>query len=321
MGGNSSEFDISVRSGIQVSSQIDTSLFQVFPILIKGSNWCYTTDNHKNIQIDKNDFSLTLREKKTTFDCVFNVIHGSPGEDGRLQGYFDMLSVPYTSSGVFCSALAFNKFATLRFLENFKIRSAKSVLIRNSQDVDHNSIIATTGLPCFVKPNNGGSSFGASKVLTITELKPAIENAIKENAEVIIEEYIEGRELTCGVFTTRKGADYLPITEIVSANVFFDYEAKYTHGLADEICPANIEKSISEKCQKLSLRINELLGCSGFVRMDYILKDNELYFLEVNTVPGMTKESIMPKMLKAAGIDSKIFFTDILLHTIQNAKL
>ncbi len=236
------------------------------------------------------------------FDGVFIAIHGSPGENGLLQGYFEMMGIPYTGCGAFCSALAFNKLACKLFLKNYNIPMAESVMIRKGEKPDPASIIKQTGLPCFVKPNDSGSSFGVTKVKNREELLPAIGTAFRESDEVLVEAFMDGREVACGVVKTKKKSIVLPVTEIISKNEFFDYEAKYTPGRSDEVTPANMAPDLSEKVRMLSSSIYDLLGCRGIVRVDFIIKGDTPYFLEINTIPGMTEESIIPKQSESAGI-------------------
>lgn len=297
-GGNSSEFFISLKSAENVANEIDKEKYNVFVIQIKGKEWTLINELNCGLIIHKNDFSFTDKGQKETFDLVISMIHGTPGEDGLLQAYFDMLNIPYTGSGVLASSLTFNKFYCNTFLRNFNIVNiAESVLIRKEQKYNPEDIIAKTGLPCFVKPNAGGSSFGVSKVKKIEELNTAIEKALKESDEVIIEEFIKGDEIQCGIFKTKNREYKLPLVEIVPENEFFDYEAKY-EGLSKEIIPARISQELSEKCQNITSKLYDVLNCRGIVRMDFILKDGEYWFLEANTVPGMTNESLIPQMIR-----------------------
>ena len=240
---------------------------------------------------------------------MFIAIHGTPGENGLLQGYFDMIKIPYTSCGAFCSALTFNKQACKLFLKEYSIAMAEAILIRKDETFDPVAITAKTGLPCFVKPNDSGSSFGVTKVKQKEELIPAIEIAFRESNEVLIESFIKGREVACGVVKTKNKTLVLPVTEIISKNEFFDYEAKYTPGKSDEITPARFPCSVGDEIQRLSLKIYELLGCKGIVRVDFIVVEDKPYFLEINTVPGLTKESIVPRQAEAYGISLEDLFT------------
>jgi D-alanine-D-alanine ligase len=301
-GGNSSEFEISIKSGTQVASYIDHSKYEVYPIVLRGKDWYWNNKKGERVPIDKNDFSLRHDGKHIRFDCVFIAIHGTPGEDGKLQAYFDLLNIPYTSCGRLTSALTFNKYFCKNYLAGFGIPIARSLLITDPSRVDHQHVIKELGLPCFVKPNEGGSSFGVSKVKHESELGRAIEIAFREDRQIVIESYIKGTEITCGLIKTRKGEMIFPVTEIVSKKEFFDYEAKYMDGLSEEITPARIPEEKRKECQELSSRIYSILQCKGVVRIDFILSGNRLYFLEVNSIPGMTAESIVPKQAAAYGL-------------------
>jgi D-alanine-D-alanine ligase len=314
-GGKSSEFKISLESANVVMNNLDKGKYNPYLIVIDGHNWKYN-DNNREVLIDKNDFSLILNNKKIKFDCVFIIIHGNPGENGKLQGYFDMLDIPYTTSGVLTSALTFNKFFCKKYLESFNILTAKSLMLTKNEELKIDNILEHLQLPLFVKPNNGGSSYGISKVKTIEEIMPAIKKAFDYDDEIIIEEYISGRELTCGVFRRNKQVEALPITEIISKNEYFDTEAKYEQK-SDEITPANVSSEITFKCQEISKIIYQKLQCKGIARIDYILKENNLYFLEINTIPGMTKESIVPKQAQIANINTMELY-NILIEEALN---
>lgn len=312
-GGDSSEYVISIQSGEQISQILDKNLFNVFQIHIKGKEWTFKADNGNIINVNKDDFSLEISGKKIKFDCALILIHGTPGENGILQSYFDLVKIPYTTCSAFTSALTFNKFATKLFVKEYGVKTAKSVIIRKKEKINIEEIISVVGLPCFVKPNNGGSSFATTKVKEAKELEEAIILAQKEDGnEAIIEEFIKGTELTCGVIKSPKIDYILPVTEIVSKKEFFDYEAKYTPGVTDEITPARISLEIEKECKALSSKIYDVLDCKGVVRIDYILKDNQLYFLEINTVPGMSKNSIVPQQVRYLGQNLTDFFTIII---------
>jgi len=310
-GGDSSEFEVSVKSATEVSN-ILYSKYITYIIMIKGSNWYWEDQEGRFHNIDKNDFSLITDEHRIRFDAVFIAIHGSPGENGLLQGYFDMMSIPYTSCNAFCSALTFNKQACKLFLKEYKIPMAFALLIRKGEIPDTKNIVKQVGLPCFVKPNDSGSSFGVTKVKKIEELLSAIEIAFKESNEVMIEAFMKGREVACGVVKTKNKAIIFPVTEIISKNEFFDYEAKYTPGKSEEVTPADIPAVITDEIQRLSSLIYDLLGCKGIVRVDFIIIDNKPFFLEINTVPGMTEESLFPKQVKAAGISFEDLYSMVI---------
>ncbi len=301
-GGDSSEYEISVKSAMEVKKALSVK-YKAYIIMIRGTSWYWEDQKGRYYNIDKNDFTLTIDGDRIRFDAVFISIHGTPGENGLLQGYFDILKIPYTSCGTFCSALTFNKQACKLYLKDYSIPMAGNILIRRGEEIDESLIIKKTGLPCFVKPNDSGSSFGVSKVRAKDELHSAIETALKESDEVMIETYMQGREVACGVVKVKGKSFVLPVTEIISKNDFFDFEAKYTPGKSDEVTPADMPEKVTNEIQDLSSRIYDLLGCKGIVRVDFIVIDGKPHFLEINTVPGMTAESIIPKQAEAAGID------------------
>ncbi|MDP4266313.1 MAG: D-alanine--D-alanine ligase [Bacteroidota bacterium] len=316
-GGESSENKISLESAKVVINNIDKDKYMPYLIVIDGIDWKLNIEG-KAVLIDKNDFSFTNNKTKVKFDCAFIVIHGNPGENGRLQGYFDMLHIPYTASGLLSSALTFNKYFCKKYLESFNILTAKSIILLKGDNFKTAKIIEELGIPLFVKPNNGGSSYGISKVKKGDELFQAIIDAFHYDDEIIIEEFINGRELTCGVMKRNNRISTFPVTEIITKNEFFDSEAKYEKK-SEEITPANIPQNISEECQELSRKIFEKLNCKGVSRIDYIWTGEELYFLEINTIPGMTAESIIPKQAEALGLNIKELY-DILIEEAINSR-
>ncbi len=309
-GGDSSEFEISVKSAQEVS-KILSPRYLTYVILIKGSTWYWEDPKGRYYNIDKNDFSLTPDEKKIIFNGVFIAIHGTPGENGLLQGYFDMLGLPYTSCNAFCSALTFNKQACKLFLKEYGINMANAVLIRKGEEYSLNNIIKEICLPCFVKPNDSGSSFGVTKVKKEGEMVAAVESAFIESDEVLIESFMKGREVACGVFNTGNKITVLPVTEIISKNEFFDYEAKYIPGNSDEVTPADMPADVTAEIQRISSYVYRLLGCNGIVRVDFIVIDNKPFFLEINSIPGMTKESLVPKQAVAAGMTLEELYSTV----------
>jgi D-alanine-D-alanine ligase len=268
-------------------------------------------------EIDKSDFSFTLNGKKYGFDYAYIIIHGTPGEDGLLQGYFEMMNIPYSSCDVQSSALTFNKFFCNNYLRSFNIPMAKSVLLHTGESYGTSEIIESLGLPLFVKPNAGGSSFGVTKVKVGEDLADAVNKALDESPEAIIEQFIDGKEFTCGVVRIGERKLVFPVTEVIPKNEFFNYESKYTPGMADEITPARISESLTLKIQSLSSQIYDLCSCRGIVRVDYILKDETFYFLEVNTVPGMTETSFIPQQIKAMGLNMSDLLTDIIYSGLK----
>ncbi len=301
MGGYSSEYQISLKSGNVVYQTLDKEKYNAYKIHIFKDKWVYVDDDENEQPIDKNDFSITLDNTKITFDCVFNAIHGSPGEDGFMQAYFDLISIPHTSCGMYQAALTFNKRDLLSTLKPYGIKSAESYYLNLGDVVNEDEIIAKVGLPCFVKANKAGSSFGISKVHEKGNLKQAIAIAFKEDNEIIIEAFLDGTEVSVGVIKYKGKTKVLPITEIITENDFFDYEAKYL-GKSQEFTPARISNEMAEKVNKTATLVYEILKMKGFSRSEYIFKNNEPHLLEVNTVPGLTKESILPQQAKTAGI-------------------
>lgn len=301
MGGFSSEYEISLRSGQVVYETLDPSKFTAFRIHIFKDKWVYVDHNNNEHPIDKNDFSLTVDGQKTNFDCVFNAIHGTPGEDGFMQGYLELLKMPYTSCNMYQAALTFNKRDCLSALKPYGIKTAISYYVNLGDAIDEDAIIAKVGLPCFVKANKAGSSFGISKVYKKEEFNKALEVAFKEDDEVIIESFLDGVEVSVGVITYKDEVTVLPITEIVSENDFFDYQAKYL-GKSQEITPARLTEDQEQKVRTVAKKIYEVLKMKGFSRSEFIFKDGEPHFLEINTVPGMTPASILPQQAAAANI-------------------
>lgn len=310
-GGYSSEIIISEKSKDGVMSFIDENRYNKYPILITKEKWCAIIDNSE-YPIDKNDFSFSLNGAKITIDCAYITIHGTPGENGLLQGYFDMLDIPHTTCSVEAAAISFNKFACNTYLKGFGVAVADSVLLRKGNAYNGTDIIKSLGLPCFVKPNAGGSSFGISKVSDANDIDAAIEKAFSESNEVIIEQFVGGTEVTCGLFKTQKEQVILPLTEVVSKNEFFDFEAKYTASKVEEITPARIEIKVRDRIQSISSLIYDILGCKGIVRIDYIISDKKIFMLEVNTTPGMTATSFIPQQIKAAKRNISEDFTSII---------
>lgn len=311
-GGNSSEYVISVKSADTIIANIDTEKYSITRVEIRDLEWSAVLSEELRVPIDKNDFSYNDGVRKITFDAALIIIHGDPGEDGKLQGYFEMLQIPYTSSDVLSSATTFSKHFTKQYLKSYGIKSAEWIMLSQRLGYDLSEVESQIGFPCFVKPNNAGSSFGVSKVSNAQQLADAVKNAMTEDDEVLVEKMLVGTEITCGVLRTSANVYKLPVTEIVSKNGFFDYEAKYTDGLAEEITPARIPEDIAKKCQDLSLKIYDIFHCNWFARVDYIIQDNELYMLEINTIPGMSKESIVPKMLRTEGLELSDLLEEIL---------
>lgn len=317
-GGDSGEYDISVKSGRMVTHTIDPDKYKAYPINIRGSKWFYEEED-QIYHIDKNDFSLTINDEHIKFDCVFCAIHGTPGENGKMPAYFEMLGIPYTSSDFLTSALTFSKNYCNRVVASYGVKVAASMHFFKHEKPTADDILRKLSLPVFVKPNAGGSSVGMTRVNHETGLLPAIERAFKEDTEIMIEEFVEGRELTCGVIESAGKMLILPLCEIRSKREFFDFEAKYDPSLADEIIPASVNEAVDEEIRETSAFLYKKLNCKGVVRFDYIYseKKNILYFLEVNTVPGLTRESIVPKMALETGISLQQFFTMMIEEAIR----
>ena len=301
MGGYSSEIHISIKSGNVVYKHLNRQKYNAFRVLILKEKWVVLDENEKEFAIDKNDFSFTRNNIKTTFDCVFNAIHGTPGENGQLLAYFNLINLKHTSAPFYQMALTFNKRDTLSVLKSYGIKAATSVYLNKGDAINLDQIIATVGLPCFIKPNNAGSSYGISKAHTKAAILPAIEKAYLEDSEILIESFLDGTEVSVGVLKYKGALKVLPITEIVSENDFFDYEAKY-QGKSQEITPARISKEQQAKVEKIAKKVYTILNLSGFSRSEYIFVNLEPYFLEINTVPGLTAKSILPQQAEKAGI-------------------
>ncbi|MDR2824741.1 MAG: D-alanine--D-alanine ligase [Prevotellaceae bacterium] len=313
-GGDSKEVEVSLESAAGLYGFIDKKKYNLFIVKIIGKEWTVELQDGEVLPIDKNDFSFTHNGAKTVFDFAYITIHGTPGENGILQGYFDLLHIPYSTCGVLTSALTFNKFACNQFLKSFNVKIANSILLRN-QIIDNQEIINKFDFPVFVKPTSGGSSFGVTKVKTAEELQLAVSNAFAEDNEAMVEKFIEGVEVTCGMYKVGKKCVIFPVSEVVSKNEFFDFKAKYK-GEVEEITPARLSEKLTKEIQNTTQKIYELLDCKGIVRIDYIVSksDGEIYMLEVNTTPGMTETSFIPQQVRAADLN----ITDVLTEIIES---
>jgi len=310
-GGYSNEFEISKKSASTIYSQIDSELYEPFLVEITEKSW-YVHIRGGVAPIDKNKFTYLLNDKEHSFDVAFITIHGTPGEDGKLQSYFDMIQLPYVNSGVLSSALSFNKWACNIFLRDFGISTAKAILLRDSNTVKPIQIANELDFPCFVKPNGGGSSFGISKVKSLMEMPEAIAKAFSEGGHVVCESFIDGREITCGLYNNGSEIITFPLTEIISNNDFFDYDAKYK-GESSEVTPAEITKELASEIQAISKNIYNRLDLNALARMDFIVTaENEVYLIEVNTNPGMSDKSIVPQQIEKAGLNLTNVLTQIL---------
>ncbi len=312
-GGLSGEAQISYKSAVTVGNNVDRDKYDLYRIDINPQGWFYESVNGEKSKVNRDDFSVVDHGKKINFDAVLLCIHGTPGEDGKLQGYFDMLNLPYTSCDAATSALTFNKRYTVAVAAFGGINVAKSMHLFKHTPVSPEEILKQISLPAFVKPNNGGSSIGMSKVNIAAELAPALEKAFKEDNQVLVEEFISGREFTIGVFKNKGETIVLPITEIFTGNEFFDFEAKY-QGKSKEVTPAEVDADMKQKLESAARRAYELLNCRGVVRIDFIyhIEKGQPYMLEVNTVPGQSEASVIPQQVKAMGWTLKDFYSAVI---------
>lgn len=311
-GGDSSEVVVSLKSAAGLYSFMDKERYNLFIVTVVGKTWQVEWSDDEKIAIDKNDFSFTRNGEKITFDFAYITIHGTPGENGILQGYFQLIGLPFSCCDVLAAAITFNKFTCNQYLKGFGVKVSESLVLRAGQTVSDEEVASTIGFPCFVKPNVGGSSFGVTKVKSVDQVQPAIAKAFEEGDEVMIEAFMSGIEITCGMYKTKEKTVVLPITEVVPENEFFDFDAKYK-GQVQEITPARISDALTARVQKLTAAIYDILGCKGIVRIDYIISEGDVInLLEVNTTPGMTTTSFIPQQVRAAGLDIKDVMTDII---------
>ena len=317
-GGDSSEHDVSLRSGQGLYSFFDKERYNIYLVDVKGTDWHVALDNGETIEIDKNDFSFVMNGKHVYFDYAYITIHGQPGENGVMQGYFDLIHLPYSTSGVLVEAMTFDKYVLNNYLRGFGINVADSILLRRGEAYDEEEIAKRIGMPCFVKPAADGSSFGVSKVKNADQLAPALRVAFMESNEVMIEGFLDGTEISQGIYKTAEKTVVLPATEVVTTNEFFDYDAKY-NGQVQEITPARLSQETAEEVAKTTSRIYDILHANGIIRIDYIIsKDKDgkdkVNMLEINTTPGMTVTSFIPQQVRAAGLDIK----DVLSEIVEN---
>jgi D-alanine-D-alanine ligase len=316
-GGYSSEVVVSLKSAEGIQSFLDKDQYNVYIVFITKDKWIVKLQDNQEIDLDKNDFSFTENGEKAPFDFAYITIHGTPGEDGLLQGYFDMLDIPYSCCGVLAASLTFNKYFCKNYLQAFGVKSAASVLLRKGDSWNGQDIVSNLGLPVFVKPNDGGSSFGVTKVNAAGQLQTAINLAFTEGNEVLIESFMAGIEVTCGCYRVGEKRIVFPVTEVVPQNDFFDYDAKY-NGQVSEITPARISPELTQEVQSLTSKIYDLLGAKGIIRVDYIISpEGEVRMLEVNTTPGMTATSFIPQQIKAAGLDIREVMTEIIENELN----
>jgi D-alanine-D-alanine ligase len=315
-GGDSSEHDVSMRSAQGLYSFFDKERYNVYIVDVKGMDWRVNLSDGTTTPIDRNDFSFQENGKLVMFDYAYITIHGTPGENGIMQGYFELIHLPYNTSGVLVEAMTFDKFVLNNYLKGFGVSVAESLLIRKGYEelVTDDEIEERIGMPCFVKPAADGSSFGVSKVKNKDQLAPAIRKAMMESDDVMVESFLEGTEITVGCYKTKDKSVVFPITEVVTKNEFFDYDAKY-NGQVEEITPARIPEETAERARQITSYIYDILHCNGIIRIDYIIsKDQKISMLEINTTPGMTATSFIPQQIRAAGLDIK----DVLTEIVEN---
>lgn len=315
-GGDSSEVVVSLKSAAGLNSFINGEKYNKYIVTIVGKKWQVEMSDTEKYSIDKNDFSFVKDNEKIQFDFAYITIHGTPGENGILQGYFDLIGIPYSSCGVLASAITFNKFVCNQYLKGFGVRVAESIMLRKGQTISDEEVVRKLNLPCFVKPNVGGSSFGVTKVKDAKEIQPAIDKAFKEGSEVLIESFMSGTEITCGIYKTKDKTVVFPITEVVPENEFFDFDAKYK-GQVSEITPARISQDLTTRVQTLTSAIYDIVGAKGIIRVDYIISEGDVVnLLEVNTTPGMTATSFIPQQVSAAGMDIQNVMDDIIQNEL-----
>ncbi len=318
-GGDSSEHDVSMKSAAGIESFLDKNRYHIYKIEIRSGKWEAILPDKSRVTINRNDFSFEVNRENIRPDFCYITIHGAPGENGILQGYFDLIGMPYSTCNVLVEAMTYDKFVLNNYMRALGVAVADSMIVKigHDQEVTDEEIISRIGLPCFVKPAKGGSSFGTTKVKTTEEMRPAINLALGEGEDVMVEAFMEGTEITCGCYKTKDKSVVLPITEVVTENEFFDYDAKY-NGQVSEITPARISERLTERVQKLTSMIYDILGCHGIIRIDYIITaGDKINMLEINTTPGMTATSFIPQQIKAAGLDIQEVMTDIIEDTLS----
>lgn len=317
-GGTTGEWVVSVKSAATIAQNIDTNKYDVYKIMLTENGWFYEPADSVKIEVDKNDFSLNIKGKKIVFDGVFIVIHGSPGEDGKLQGYFDMIGIPYTTCNALTSSITMNKGYTKAIVNGIKNLNVAKSLQLFKDDYNIEDVKTHLKLPLFVKPNNGGSSIGMSKVKHFDDLQAALDKAFNEDTQVLVEEFVEGREFSIGVFKTKGKITVLPTTEVKTKNEFFDFDAKYTPGVTEEITPGDMTEEEKARVEQIVADVYQKLNCRGIVRIDYFLEHNtgNFYFIEINTIPGQTATSFIPQQVAAMGIKLQDFYTQVLEETI-----
>lgn len=318
-GGNSSEYGVSIKSGNHIFSEVDGEKYNKYLMILSGRDW-HIEIGEENYPVDKNDFSFTYEGRKIVFDFAYITIHGNPGENGMLQGYLDMMGIPYSTCSTLCEALTFDKYTCTNYLNGFGINTTQPVMLTRGREYDRQAVLAAVGLPCFVKPNAEGSSFGVSKVKKAEEFDAAIREAFAKCREVLVESFIDGTEFTCGMYKVGNKKVIFPIAEVIPKKEFFDYEAKYDAKMSDEIIPGRFPEEITEQIQDMTAEIYDILRCEGIIRVDGFVRGKEVIMLEVNTTPGMTANSFVPKMARVMGVPLRDIITEIIEDKLKKQK-
>jgi D-alanine-D-alanine ligase len=310
-GGNSSEYGVSLKSGEHIFAEVDGEKYNKYLMILRGRDWHIELEGQQ-YPVDKNDFSFEYQGKKITFDFAYITIHGNPGENGMLQGYLDMMAVPYSTCSVLCEALTFDKYTCTNYLNGFGIHTTHPVMLTRGQAFDKDAVLETVGLPCFVKPNAEGSSFGVSKVKTAGDFDAALKEAFSKCSEILVESFIDGTEFTCGLYKVGGKKVVMPVAEVIPKKEFFDYEAKYDAKMSDEIIPGRFPEEITGRIQEMASEVYDILRCEGIVRIDGFVRGEDVIMLEVNTTPGMTANSFVPKMVRVMGYSLREVITEII---------
>ena len=315
-GGNSSEYEVSIKSGNHIFSEVDGEKYNKYLMILRGRDWMVEIGDQK-FPVDKNDFSFEYQGKKVVFDFAYITIHGNPGENGMLQGYLDMMGVPYSTCNTLVEAITFDKYTCTNYLNAFGINTTHPIMLVRGKAFDKEAVLKTVGLPCFVKPNAEGSSFGVSKVKTAADFDAAVEGAFKMCREILVESFIDGIEFTCGLYKVGDKKVVMPVAEVVSKKEFFDYEAKYDAKMSDEIIPGRFSAEITGRIQDMASEVYDILRCEGIVRIDGFVRGEEIIMLEVNTTPGMTANSFVPKMVRVMGFPLRDVITGIIEEKLK----
>ena len=318
-GGNSSEYEVSIKSGNHIFSEVDGEKYNKYLMILRGRDWMVEIGDQK-FPVDKNDFSFEYQGKKVVFDFAYITIHGNPGENGMLQGYLDMMGVPYSTCNTLVEAITFDKYTCTNYLNAFGINTTHPIMLVRGKAFDKEAVLKTVGLPCFVKPNAEGSSFGVSKVKTAADFDAAVEGAFKMCREILVESFIDGIEFTCGLYKVGDKKVVMPVAEVVPKKEFFDYEAKYDAKMSDEIIPGRFSAEITGRIQDMASEVYDILRCEGIVRIDGFVRGEEIIMLEVNTTPGMTANSFVPKMVRVMGLPLRDVITEIIEEKLKKPR-